>query len=53
MNFNIPMENKKLEDKKSKKQEYKVKYVYSTTPDAEERVNRAFDILFKNIDLYK
>jgi len=38
--------------KKFKKREYKVEYVYNPSPDAEARINRAFDILFKDIDLY-
>ena len=43
------MKQKKLEDKKSEKQEYKVEYVYNNSPDAEDRLNRAFDILFKDV----
>jgi len=39
--------------KKLKNKEYKVEYVYNPSPDAEDRINRAFDILFKDIDLYK
>lgn len=42
-----------MKKKKLKDQEFVVEYVYSPSPDAEERVNRAFDILFREVDLHQ
>ena len=37
--------------KKIKDKEFKIEYIYHPTPDAEERLQRAFEILFKEVDL--
>ncbi len=35
------------------KKEFEIIYEYSNTPEAEQRLNRAFDILFTEADLYE
>lgn len=38
-----------MKKKKSKDKKLKIKYVYKPSPDAEERISRAFNILFQAV----